>query len=204
MKKIVHIFLFILLLNACTSHKEKGLTLTLINGSLPKMANQWLYIQELDVKKINPLDSVLIEKEGSFEISIDVSEPGFYILKTHNDNYALLFVEPNNPITINTASDLFQEGYEVPGAVDSELLRDFEQFMKLQKQKVDSLANELNKSRGLENFYEKKMALDSAYFEIYSLQRDYVIEFLETVNWEIIKCWMKRKTLSTVINWIGR
>lgn len=178
MKKIVHLFLLILLLNACTSHQEKGSTL--INGSLPKMANQWLYIQELEVKKINPVDSVLIEKEGGFEISIDLSEPGFYILKTYNDNYALLFIEPNNTITINSAFDLFQEGYEVPGSVDSELLRDFEQLMNLQKQKVDSLAIELNNSRGLENFYEKKIVLDSAYFEIYSLQRDYVIEFIET------------------------
>jgi alkyl hydroperoxide reductase subunit AhpC len=178
MKNTIQIFILILLFNACASDQEKGSAF--INGKMPAMVHKWIYLQELEVNKINLLDSVQVDADGYFEINFNVPEPGFYILKTHDDNYVLLFVEPGNHITINASSDLLQEGYEVEGSVDSELLRDFDQFMIGQKRKVDSLAIEFNNSKGLDNFYEKKVELDSAYFEIYTSQREYVINFLET------------------------
>lgn len=178
MKNLIQIILALLLIASCTSNKKSGSAI--INGHLTKMANEWLYIEELEVSKVNLLDSVKVGIDGSFEINLEVEEAGFYILKTHGDNFILLLIDPNESITINCTSELFSEGYEIEGSEDSKLLKDFGHFMIDQKRKVDSLAIELNNSKGSENFYKKRMELDSAYFEIFEYQRNYVINFVET------------------------
>lgn len=193
MKNIIQIVLSVFLITACTSDKKQGSAL--ISGNMPKMLDKWLYLEELEVSRINLMDSVKIDHEGNFKFDLLVSEPGFYVLRTHKDNYVLLFIEPDNHITINTSSDLFQNGYEVEGSKDSQLLRDFEQFMITQKRKVDSLAIELNESKGLENFYEKKIELDSAYLDIFTLQRDYVINFVESNTASLVSLFVINRKL---------
>ena len=178
MKNIAQILILFLLVNACNSSQKKGSTL--ISGNLPKMAGEWLYVEELEVSQVNLLDSVQIDPEGSFEIGLEVTEQGFYMLKTQKDNYVLFVMEPGKNIIINTSNAFFMDGYEVHGSEDSQLLKEFEQFMIIQKKKVDSLAYELNNSKGSENFYEKKIQLDSAYLDIYNQQREYVINFVES------------------------
>ncbi len=178
MKNITYIVWIFLLLGSCISDKQEGSNL--ISGNLKSLSGQWLYIQELEVNSITPLDSVLIDPEGNFIFDLKVSETGFYILRTLSDNYVLLLIEPDIPTVLNASSELFSDGYEVQGSKDSKLLRDFEQFMTHQKWKVDSLAIELNNSKGQVNFFEKKLELDSVYLQIYTLQRDYVINFVET------------------------
>ena len=178
MKNIIQLVLSLLLVTSCISDKEQGSSL--VSGNLKAISGKWLYVEELEVNKIKPLDSVQIDLKGNFEIDLQIPEPGFFILKTHSDNYILLLIEPKESITINSTTELFKEGYEIEGSEGSQLLKDFEQFMMSQKWQVDSLAIELNNSKGLENFYEKKMELDSAYFEIFNLQREYVINFAES------------------------
>lgn len=178
MKGIIQILLSVFIITSCISDKKQGSAL--ISGNLTDMSGQRLYLEELEVRSINLMDSVMIGQDGSFKFEVEVTEPGFYILKTSKDNYALLLIEPDREITINTSNDLFRKGYEVKGSEDSQLLEDFEQFMMSQKRKVDSLAVELNKSKGMKNYYKKKIELDSAYLDIYNLQRDYVISFVES------------------------
>jgi len=178
MKNIAQILILFLLVNACNSSQKKGSTL--ISGNLPKMSGKWLYIEELEVSRINLLDSVQVDSEGSFEVGLFVSEPGFYVLRFQPEDYILLLIEPDKPIKINATTEILSEGYELQGSEDSQLLKDFEIFMSQQKSKVDSLAFELNANKGSHNFYQKKRQLDSAYFEIYTLQRKYVINFIET------------------------
>jgi len=178
MKYIVQIVLLLLFIASCISEKKQDFSL--VSGNLNGMSGQWLYFEELEINRIIPIDSVQVDPDDNFEIDLDISEPGFFILKTSDDNYILLLIEPDIPITINTISNVFMDGYEAIGSEDSQLLQDFEQFMINQKQQVDSLAIELNKSKVEENYYTKKMQLDSMYLEIYNLQRDYVINFIES------------------------
>lgn len=178
MKSLIQLLISILLIASCTSNHKQGSTL--ISGNFPTMEGEWIYLEELEVSKINLLDSVRIDNEGNFEFDLTVSETGFYILKIQNDNYALMLIEPGMHISINSISGFFLEDYEVEGSDDTQLLRDFELFMIGQKRKVDSLAIELNNSKGTENFYEKKIELDSAYYNIFTAQRNYVIDFVES------------------------
>ena len=105
MKNTIQIIVLILLINSCISDQKQGSTL--ISGNMPKMSDEWLYLEELEVNKINLVDSVLIDSKGNFELDLEVSEPGFYIFKTQKDNYVLLLIEPDKPITINAFFDLF-------------------------------------------------------------------------------------------------
>lgn len=178
MKNIAQILILLLLVNACSSNQKRGLAL--ISGNMPKMAGEWLYAEELEVSQVSLLDSVQIDPEGSFEISLEVTEQGFYMLRTQKENYVLFVMEPGSNIIINTSNAFFVDGYEVQGSEDSQLLKEFELFMISQKRKVDSLAYEFNNSKGSENFYEKKIQLDSAYLDIYNQQRVYVFNFVES------------------------
>lgn len=178
MKYIIQILILFLLVGACTSNQKRGSTL--ISGNVPKMSGKWLYVEELEVSKINLLDSVLIDDDGNFEVGLELSEPGFYVLRSQQEDYLLLLIEPGNNISVSSSNEIISDGYELQGSEDSQLLKDFEIFMRSQKRNVDSLAYELNASKGSDNFYEKKRQLDSAYFEVYTLQREYVINFIET------------------------
>ncbi len=170
-------FIFILGIISCSSEKKSG-TVNIF-GTLVEMADQTVYLEELDVRTKLLLDSAKTDPKGTFKFAVDIEEDGFYVLRTNKENYILLLLSPKEQVEINSNYIIFEDGFEISGSPGSALLKDFELFMKQQKQRVDSLGRVLYEGQGLDNFYEIKQTLDSIYLNIHEVQRKYVIDFIQ-------------------------
>ncbi|MCD4682439.1 MAG: peroxiredoxin family protein [Bacteroidales bacterium] len=171
------IFILFLAIIACSSEKKSG-TIHIL-GQLPKHSGEYIFLEELDVRKSNLIDSAEIDRDGAFDFEVDIEDAGFYVLRTTRENYILLLVEKEENVEINSGEALFENGCMIEGSAGSKFLMDFEKFMKNQKMIVDSLAIVFQESRGLENFLEIKQDLDSVYMNVFEAQREYVINFIE-------------------------
>lgn len=176
MRRLIY-FIFILVIISCSSEKKSG-TVNIF-GTIVEMADQTIFLEELDVRTKLLLDSAKIDPKGTFKFVVEIEEDGFYVLRTNKENYILLLLSPKEQVEINFNYVIFEDGFEISGSPGSALLRDFELFMKQQKQRVDSLGRVLYEGQGSDNFYEIKQTLDSIYLKIHETQRKFVIDFLE-------------------------
>ena len=178
LRKILLIFIAIILAYSCVNEKEKGNVS--LSGNFSEYAESWLFVDELEVKGRQPIDSSLISDDGSFHISFDISDAGFFILQTElADNYILLQIEKGEKISIYSDQKLFAETIKIEGSPGSELLNRFESFMRNQKIRVDSLSEIFTISANEPDFYKTKLKLDSVYESILNDQKQYVKNFID-------------------------
>ncbi len=169
----------LLILISVVSCKNKTEEINLvIEGNFPGLAEKWLYLDELEVHNVLNIDSVVIEKNGEFQFDLTLSEAGFYLLRNEANMQILLLLEKGENVKLKADGNPFKDGYEVTGSPGSQLLKDFDRFMTLQKQRVDSLAFAYNEAAGTQDFYPLKLKLDSIYDIIYHDQKEYVKEFI--------------------------
>jgi len=173
---IVFLFLVIMALS-CDSGKETGVTH--IYGTFTEYGNKWIFLEELDIRQSIKLDSVKINPDGDFGLKLEISEPGFYVVKSNSDNYIILQLDFKENVKLFSENEMFASGYNVKGSKNSELLRDYELFSYKQKSKVDSLSDIFYSNQGSTDFIDLKESLDSTYMELYNTQRKYVIDFIE-------------------------
>jgi peroxiredoxin len=177
---VKNVLKILVLLTAFWSCKTEDKQATVnIDGSFEAYPNHWVYLEELDVRQSVRLDSVRTDGSGSFNLKIDISEPGFFVIKTSEENYMILLLTPDEEVRLSSENEIFASGYEVAGSQGSEWLRDFEMFSHRHKMEVDSLAEVFYAHRGEPDFLEVKTELDSLYLEIFSEQREYVLDFIE-------------------------
>ncbi len=177
MKKLFIILLAVILFFSCNRVGERGnVTIT---GLFPALAGKSIYLEELQIHSKLKLDSAEIKGNGKVEFNLRIDEPGFYVLRTNEQNYVLLQLEKDEKLNIHSDYAQFAKGYTVSGSPGSELLREFDLFMNRQKQKVDSLGSIYYSFKDQPDFYLKKLELDSAYKTIYDNQKKYVENFID-------------------------
>ncbi len=175
-KKLILFLILIVTFLSCTQNTQTALTT--ISGSFSKHANEWLYLENLEIRNAVKLDSVKINKEGKFVFNLEIEDAGFYNLRIDEEDYLVLQLKKNETVKVNSNNDYFSTGYEVRGSPGSQLLMEFECFITKQKQRVDSLAYVFKTSQGELDFYNTKLKLDSIYVIVYNDQRKFVKEFI--------------------------
>jgi peroxiredoxin len=161
---------------SCAPRKQPGTAE--IAGSLPKLAGKQIDLEVLDVDKTYLLDSAVINDEGVFSFRLNMDDAGFYILRTSEEDFIVLIVGENEKVYVQSEADTWNSVCTVEGSPGSMLLKSFEDFMRLQKQRVDSLAEIFYEYQGTDFFYKKKLELDSAYKNIFNDQRRYARDFI--------------------------
>ncbi len=177
--KRLHVFIFVLsaLIYGCRNGQE-GIPSS-IQGLFPKLAGKQIVLEELEVRKTVPMDSAVIGSEGTFRFDFDMTDAGFYVLKTSDRNLLLLQLDPGAHVEVRSDHAKFTEGYHLTGSPGSQLLLDFEQFMKSQHRRIDSIAELYYDARGQENFLEIKTELDSVYADVVEDHRQYIRQFVK-------------------------
>lgn len=176
-KNIFSIGFFFLIMISCRN--EQPTATVSVSGFLPALADKMLYLEELEVRKIVPIDSVKINSEGKFNFNFEVEDAGFYILKTSSKNTLILQLEKNENVILNAQNDHFGWDYEVKGSTGTMLLQQFEKFIAQQKTRIDSLGEVYNEARGSEDFIKTRQKLDSVYQAIVDKQRAYVLNYIK-------------------------
>jgi len=175
-KQIILGILVGIMLGSCSNEKDRGSAL--ISGSAPELVDQWMYLEELEVKRLVMIDSIKVNEKGTFNFEIQLTDPAFYILRSTNENRLTLLIDKNEKVEILCKTKSLDQGCTVTGSPGSALLLDFEKFMLMQKQKIDSLAEVFYACEGTPDFLIKKLELDSAYSNVMEDQRKYVMNFI--------------------------
>lgn len=171
-------FFLIFFISSCSQNSSSGIK-TKITGTFSAFKDRPVTLSEIDINKATTLDSTKISDDGSFGFQFLRPGPGFYLIKVDNKNYITLVLAQENRVKISSDQSSLRNGYKVEGSPDSELYRDFEMILEANRRKVDSLSRTYNDYQRSAGFQSKKMELDKSYQEIFNLQRQYSIHFLE-------------------------
>ncbi len=169
MKKSI-LILFVLSLIACSKQKIT------VSGIIHNADTLSLYLDEVDVYDIKPIDSVTVKKAGKFHFTIHTSDPGFYQLRLSNDKIIVLFPNPGQHIQIEADADNFLASMQIEGSDETEQILKIVRNLNKTRLKLDSL-NILFKQTEVDSV---KQRLNQEYEDILNAHRMLSIAFLLT------------------------
>jgi len=118
---------------ACKSNRTK------ISGLISGGEGAKLTLERLDVNRTSLVDSIEIDKNGSFTLNLDLDEPELYILKSETGEILNLLVSPGDKISIKTSYDTFGSAYSISGSAESEGIRLLVEQLEQTRNDLDSL-----------------------------------------------------------------
>ncbi len=182
MKKVtIKYFTFLLSLSvlivSCSDNKSK------ISGNIENAKNETLFFEQLTPTKVNKLDSVKIEKNGDFKLSVKIPEYGFYRVRLTDNNFITLLLDTTSSVEITANALNMQDGYTVKGSPESEKIADLFNGMKktfATRDSVSKLYNMLAQEGKLDSI--TAAALTSKFLSITAANREYVLNFAKENN----------------------
>jgi peroxiredoxin len=181
--KIRKLFLFIgmaVLLFACKNNSKKaGENEFIINGYFANAKQNFIFLEELQPRKLVRIDSVKINEENKFVFKRKINMAGFYLIKLAKDNFITLLIDKGETIDLSGDADELARSYRLSGSAGSILLKDWNVFLRKNTERTDSLAKVLMSSQEKPNFLEIKNSLDSTYRIILADVRAKAREFID-------------------------
>lgn len=149
-----------------------------IEGRITNAEGKYIYLDELKVSSSTPMDSVLVDKNGSFKFSGKVSQPTFYLLRLADNNFITLVVDSAEQIVVNGDAANFSRVYSVDGSEGSAYVQQLTQHLSRTKHQLDSIRSLQLTFRNDPEFAAKKTAWDLEYNQVRQRQIDYSKKFV--------------------------
>lgn len=177
MKKILSIVIVLAaFLVAC--NKPNGFV---ISGKITNAGEKYLYLDELKVSSSVPIDSIKLEKDGSFEFKGKIGYPNFYLLRLNErdkKNFITLLVDTTEKITVYGDAANFAHDYIVEGSPGSTLVQELNNRLAVTKHKIDSIRSRIDAFRSLDD-QTQKSKWNAELAEIKQSQIKYSINFVQ-------------------------
>ncbi|MFC2176610.1 redoxin domain-containing protein [Bacteroidota bacterium] len=151
-----------------------------IKGEFLNSEGEIAVIQKLSSTSVVSLDSVEIDDDGTFKLSIpEVVEPGFYKLGVGEDNYIVLLIDKGEKLEVTGNSLNLSQNYDVSGSKGSEELRTLNQVLQANFEQTDSLkkAFQVYQQSGT-NMDSIIPVFDQIYKKMLQANRQFVIDFI--------------------------
>jgi peroxiredoxin len=135
MNKKLFLYLFIVLVfTGCKTNvvKISGTIMNPVNGS-------YLILDELRSNDLKAVDSVRISSDGNFNFKREIKHPSFYLIKTNNNNFLTLLLEPGEKVSIKLQSDSLNYPISLSGSKGSELMVEYNKTLRGTIKKLTSL-----------------------------------------------------------------
>ncbi len=113
---------------------------TRVEGCFSNFSGKRLIFNEVEVRTFTPLDTLKLDEDGCFKHSIDLEQPGIFLLKQDQGNYLTLVLKPGQKAIIRSDKENIRTGYSVEGSPGSEKLRDFEMAYNKRKAELEEKA----------------------------------------------------------------
>ncbi|MFH0865157.1 MAG: TlpA disulfide reductase family protein [Bacteroidota bacterium] len=180
MKNLIKIFTLLLALaiTGCGGNKADENSFV-IKGNLTNTKKDSIYLDELTVKEMIPVDSAVITEDGDFYFKVKPKEIGFYVLRMKSDNFVTLLIDKGETVDISADSRQLTQTYQVSGSVGSEQIWELNMHKKENYAKVDSLKVEYDESKDKPDILEIKNALDSTYKLIFYDEKEFAKKFID-------------------------
>jgi thiol-disulfide isomerase/thioredoxin len=115
-----------------------------ISGTITSpAAGTYIYLDELKSDELKSVDSVKITTDGKFDFKKEVKHPSFYLLKSTENNFLTLLVEPGEKITLEVHNDSLSNPVLITGSKGTELMVEYNK----------ELRRTINKLTGLNQIY---------------------------------------------------
>lgn len=129
------LFILLLVLASCGKDQVK------ISGRILNADTTMLYLDEVNVYDIFPMDSLMLRKKGNFSFAFKTKEPGFYQLRLNSNQVILLFPKPGQHITINADANNLLSSLTIEGSHDTEQLSKIIFLLNDTRTQLDSVSN---------------------------------------------------------------
>ena len=120
MKKTIVILLTVYLLSGCQTSQRFE-----IAGTIKNSNEELIYLDEIKTNDLETVDSTYIDKNGNFRFRGDVAIPKFFIIKTNQDNYLTLLLNPGEKISIEANMENLGINYKLKGSKDSRIIQEY-------------------------------------------------------------------------------
>ena len=144
MKRLIFVFVAMLLLSSCGDNPEETLVVT---GKVKGLKKGMLYLQHVPDSTLVSIDSVAINGDGNFSLKTKLESPEvFYLYLDKKDNSDIndritFFAEPGT-ITINTDWNTFDTTAKISGSESNEKLEEYRKTMSsINKRNMEIMLN---------------------------------------------------------------
>jgi peroxiredoxin len=119
------LFLSLIMFVACSSKKDKDVSAfgTKIFVTLDSTEKVTLFLEELGNTELKLIDSAQAGSNNKFAFGINITLPGFYRVKTNDQNYFNLIVSNGETIEVNAQTKDLAYTYTVSGSEESDRLK---------------------------------------------------------------------------------
>jgi peroxiredoxin len=176
MKKSILIFCFLGLV-ACNKDRVR------ISGRITHGDKMVLHLDEVDIYKNIPRDSIILTKSGKFSFAYKSKEPGFYQLRLTKEKFIVLFPEPGQHIKILADAGNLLPTLSIEGSHGTEQITKLIRMLNETKILLDSITLEYKKALS----DTVKVRLNKEYQGILERHRKSSIAYILT-NYNSLSC----------------
>jgi peroxiredoxin len=150
-----------------------------IAGTIKNSNGELIYLDEIKTNDLETVDSTYIDKNDNFRFRGDMAIPKFFIIKTNQDNYLTLLLNPGEKISIEANMDNLGINYKLKGSKDSRIIQEYNVKLRENVNQLKELNEIFNDSINSPNIESIMTDLDKRSELIVKDQRDYTIRFIQ-------------------------
>ena len=133
-RKLIFYLLIGLLSAGCKSNIVR------ISGTVVNPATGvYVVLDELKSNNLVPVDSVKISSDGTFGFKREIKQPSFYLLKSKENNFLTMLLEPGEKITMKVHSDSLNIPISLKGSKGTELMTEYNKTLRVTIKKLTGL-----------------------------------------------------------------
>lgn len=168
--------------------KRESFTITgKITGSHP---GEYLLLREIKPGILEPVDSVMPGRDGSFTFRSETSWPAFYMLSMGENNFFTLLVSPGDKIILTAHSDSLSVPVSVKGSEETSIILDFQREHKRVIKQLEKLNKALNDSIMSQELPLLIDSLDRKAAEIITAFREKSLKLLNENNGSMVSIFL--------------
>jgi thiol-disulfide isomerase/thioredoxin len=137
MNKNIFFYLLIVLLSAGCKTNIVRISGTIVNP----LNGTYIYLDELKSNELKPVDSIKVSSDGKFNFRREIKQPSFYLLKSSENNFLTMLVEPGEKITLKAHSDSLNYPISLKGSKGTESMAEYNKTLRATIKKLSGLSN---------------------------------------------------------------
>lgn len=177
MKQFILLAVFTSLVLSCS---QLGDNEFLVKGKIENGEGKTIFLSDFGPSGMFNIDSVTIEKNGSFKLKGKTSHPKFYVLRISPNEYITLLIDSANILEVYADAGDFVKSHKVEGSEDMVLISQLVERMNITQAKIDSLGKIYESFIGTESIDSAQKAVDDEFNRITDQQREFSKKFVET------------------------
>ncbi len=150
-----------------------------ISGTLMNPTQgEYIFLDELKSNELKTVDSIKVSGDGSFSFKREIQSSAFYLIKTNNNNFLTMLLEPGEDIALTAHKDSLNYPVSISGSKGTELMVEYNKTLRKTIDKLTGLNKiymENSNSPELPSVIEKLDSLAQSYLnDINSYTKSYI------------------------------